>query len=141
MGALIELASPGQCDIFWSMRRITCCARRVYRPVLRGGSQVFVLLVVLLEYVILQKKSGQGSLESKEKLAVRQSSLVMDSGLQSNTRDFCSLPGAEVVVHTQIQWGLPPSGIGRPPQTAAMPLSTSPLYWAFRLRSWSPVKV
>ena len=39
---------------------------RVYRLVLREGSQVFALLVVLLEYVTQPKKrSKQGSLESK----------------------------------------------------------------------------
>ena len=48
---------------------------RVYRLVLREGSQVFALLVVLLEYVTQPKKrSKQGSLESKEELAARQSS-------------------------------------------------------------------
>ena len=48
---------------------------RVYRLVLREGSQVFALLVVLLQHVTQPKKrSRQGSLEQKEDLAVRQSS-------------------------------------------------------------------
>ena len=42
---------------------------------LREGSHVFALLVVLLEHVTQpKKKSRQGSLESKEELALRQSS-------------------------------------------------------------------
>ena len=48
---------------------------RVYRLVLREDSQVFALLMVLLEYVTQpKKKSRQGSQESREELAVRQSS-------------------------------------------------------------------
>ena len=48
---------------------------RVYRLVLWEDSQVFALLMVLLEYATQPKKrSRQGSQESKEELAVRQSS-------------------------------------------------------------------
>ena len=65
---------------------------RVYRLVLREGSQVFALLVVLLEYVTQpKKKSRQGSLESK-------------------------------VVNTQIQWGLPPSLQQLEVQTVGLPI-------------------
>ena len=73
---------------------------RVYRLVLREGSQVFALLVVL-----------QGSLESKEELAVRQSSPKSWTVAYIPTPEaFAPLPtAAEVVVNTQIQWGLPPS--------------------------------
>ena len=42
---------------------------RVYRLVLREDSQVFALLMVLLEYVTQPKKSRQGSQESREELA------------------------------------------------------------------------
>ena len=85
---------------------------RVYRLVLREGSQVFALLVVLLEYVTQPKKrSKQGSLESKEELAARQSSpKSWTVAYIPTTETFAPLPtGAEVVVNTQIQWGLPPS--------------------------------
>ena len=85
---------------------------RVYRLVLREGSQVFALLVVLLEYVTQPKKrSRQGSLESKEELAVRQSSpKSWTVAYIPNPEAFAPLPtSAEVVVNTQIQWGLPPS--------------------------------
>ena len=85
---------------------------RVYRLVLREGSQVFALLVVLLEYVTQPKKrSKQGSLESKEELAARQSSSRSWTVAYIPTPEtFAPLPTrAEVVVNTQIQWGLPPS--------------------------------
>ena len=86
---------------------------RVYRLVLREGSQVFALLVVLLEYVTQPKKrSKQGSLESKEELAARQSSPKSWTVVAyiPTPETFAPLPTrAEVVVNTQIQWGLPPS--------------------------------
>ena len=48
---------------------------RVYRLVLREDRRVYALLMVLLEFVTQPKKrSKQGSFESKEELAVRQSS-------------------------------------------------------------------
>ena len=98
---------------------------RVYRLVLREGSHVFALLVVLLEYVTQpKKKSRQGSLESKEELAVRQSSpKSWTVAYIPTTEAFAPLPtAAEVVVNTQIQWGLPPSLQQLEVQTVALPI-------------------
>ena len=85
---------------------------RVYRLVLREDSKVFALLMVLLEYVTqLKKKSRQGSNESREELAVRQSSpKSWTVAFIPTPETFAPLPTrSEVVVNTQIQWGLPPS--------------------------------
>ena len=85
---------------------------RVYRLVLREDSQVFALLVVLLEYVTQPKKrSRQGSLESKEEMAARQSSPKSWTVAYIPTPEtFAPLPtSAEIVVNTQVRWGLPPS--------------------------------
>ena len=62
-------------------------------------------------YRLVKKKSRQGSLESKEELAVRQSSPKSWTVAYIPTPEaFALLPtAAEVVVNTQIQWGLPPS--------------------------------
>ena len=78
---------------------------RVYRLVLREDSKVFALLMVLLEY------SRQGSNESREELAVRQSSpKSWTVAFIPTPETFAPLPTrSEVVVNTQIQWGLPPS--------------------------------
>ena len=98
---------------------------RVYRLVLREGSQVFALLVVLLEYVTQPKKrSRQGSLESKEELAVRQSSPKSLTVAYIPTPEaFAPLPtAAEVVVNTQIKWGLPPSLQQLEVQTVGLPI-------------------
>ena len=97
---------------------------RVYRLVLREGS-VFALLVVLLEYVTQpKKKSRQGSLESKEELAIRQSSPRSWTVAYIPTPEaFAPLPtAAEVVVNTQIQWGLPPSLQQLEVQTVGLPI-------------------
>ena len=85
---------------------------RVYRLVLREDSQVFALLVVLLECVAQPKKrSRQGSLESKEEMAARQSSPKSWTVAYIPTPEtFAPLPtSAEIVVNTQVRWGLPPS--------------------------------
>ena len=85
---------------------------RVYRLVLREDSQVFALLVVLLEYVTQPKKrSRQGSLESKAEMAARQSSPKSWTVAYIPTPEtFAPLPtSAEIVVNTQVRWGLPPS--------------------------------
>ena len=98
---------------------------RVYRLVLREGNDVFALLVVLLEYVTQpKKKSRQGSLESKEELAIRQSSPRSWTVAYIPTPEaFAPLPtAAEVVVNTQIQWGLPPSLQQLEVQTAGLPI-------------------
>ena len=85
---------------------------RVYRLALREEGQVFALLVVLLEYVTQPKKrSRQGSLESKEELAARQSSPKSWTVAYIPTPEtFAPLPtSAEIGVNTQVRWGLPPS--------------------------------
>ena len=98
---------------------------RVYRLVLREDSQVFARGMVQLEYVIQpKKKSRQGSQESREEFAVRQ------SGPKSWTvafiptpETFAPLPTSdEMVVNSQIQWGLPPSLQQLEPQTVALPI-------------------
>ena len=98
---------------------------RVYRLVLREDSKVFALLMVLLEYVTQpKKKSKQGSQESREELAIRQSSPKSWTVAFIPTPDtFAPLPTrAEVVVNTQIQWGLPPSLQQLETQTIALPI-------------------
>ena len=85
---------------------------RVYRLVLREDSQVFALLMVLLEYVTQpKKKSKQGSQESREELAARQSSpKSWTVAFIPTPETFAPLPTSdEIVVNSQIQWGLPPS--------------------------------
>ena len=85
---------------------------RVYRLVLREDSQVFALLMVLLEYVTQpKKKSKQGSQESREELAARQSSpKSWTVAFIPTPETFAPSPTSdEIVVNSQIQWGLPPS--------------------------------
>ena len=79
---------------------------------LREDRRVYALLMVLLEYVTQPKKrSKQGSYESKEELAVRQSSPKSWTVAFIPTPDtFAPLPTkSEVGVTVEIQWGLPPS--------------------------------
>ena len=79
---------------------------------LREDSEVFALLMVLLEYVTQPKKrSRQGSQESREELAVRQSSpKSWTVAFIPTPETFAPLPTrSEVVVNTPIHWGLPPS--------------------------------
>ena len=85
---------------------------RVYRLVLWDDSQVFALLMALLEYATQPKKrSRQGSQESREELAIRQSSpKSWTVAFIPTPETFAPLPTYdEVVVNSQIQWGLPPS--------------------------------
>ena len=85
---------------------------RVYRLVLREDRRVYALLMVLLEYVTQPKKrSKQGSYESKEELAVRQSSpKSWTVAFIPAPETFAPLPTkSEVGVNVEIQWGLPPS--------------------------------
>ena len=95
---------------------------RVYRLVLREDSKVFALLIVLLEYVTQPKKKSKQ--ESREELAIRQSSPKSWTAAFIPTPDtFAPLPTrAEVVVNTQIQWGLPPSLQQLETQTIALPI-------------------
>ena len=91
---------------------------RVYRLVLREDSKVFALLMVLLEY------SRQGSNESREELAVRQSSpKSWTVAFIPTPETFAPLPTrSEVVVNTQIQWGLPPSLQQLETRTVGLPI-------------------
>ena len=85
---------------------------RVYRLVLREDRRVYALLMVLLEFVTQPKKrSKQGSFESKEELAVRQSSpKSWTVAFIPTPETFAPLPAkSEVGVTVEIQWGLPPS--------------------------------
>ena len=78
---------------------------RVYRLVLREDRKVFALLMVLLEYVTQPKKrSRQGSQESREELAVRQSSpKSWTVAFIPTPETFAPLPTrSEVVVNTPI---------------------------------------
>ena len=72
---------------------------RVYRLVLREDSQVFALLMVLLEYATQPKKSVQARhqlfklLQTDRRLAIRQSMPeVMDSRHSSPTPEYLVLP-------------------------------------------------
>ena len=79
---------------------------------LREDRRVYALLMVLLEYVTQPKKrSKQGSYESKEELAVRQSSpKSWTVAFIPAPETFAPLPTkSEVGVNVEIQWGLPPS--------------------------------
>ena len=90
---------------------IGCQVGKVYRIVLREDHRVYALLVVLLEYVTQpKKKSRQGSNESREELAVRQSSPRSWTVAYIPTPEtFAPLPTqAELGVATPIQWALPP---------------------------------
>ena len=98
---------------------------RVYRLVLREDSQVFALLMVLLEYATQPKKrSRQGSQESREELAIRQSSpKSWTVAFIPTPETFAPLPTCdEIVVNSQIQWGLPPSLQQLEAQTVVLPL-------------------
>ena len=90
---------------------------RVYRLVLREGNDVFALLVVLLEYVTQpKKKSRLGSLESKEELAIRQSSPRSWTVAYIPTPEaFAPLPtAAEAVVNTPSLQQLEVQTVGLP---------------------------
>ena len=81
--------------------------------------------MVLLEYVAQpKKKSKQGSQESSEELAIRQSSPKSWTVAFIPMPDtFAPLPTrAEVVVNTQTQWGLPPSLQQLEPHKIAVPI-------------------
>ena len=84
---------------------------RVYRIVLREDHRVYALLMVLLEYVTQpKKKSRQGPNESKEELAVRQSSpRSWTVAFIPTPETFAPTPTqAELGVTSSIQWALPP---------------------------------
>ena len=90
---------------------IGCQVGKVYRIVLREDHRVYALLVVLLEYVTQpKKKSRQGSNESREELAVRQSSPRSWTVASIPTPEtFAPIPTqAELGVTSPIQWALPP---------------------------------
>ena len=81
--------------------------------------------MVLLEYVTQpKKKSRQGSNESREELAVRQSSpKSWTVAFIPTPETFAPLPTrSEVVVNTQIQWGLPPSLQQLETRTVGLPI-------------------
>ena len=80
---------------------------------------------VLLEHATQpKKKSRQGSQESREELAVRQSSpKSWTVAFIPTPETFAPLPTCdEIVVNTQIQWGLPPSLQQLEAQTVVLPL-------------------
>ena len=83
-------------------------------------------LMVLLEYVTQPKKtSRQGSQESREELAVRQSSSPKSWTVAfiPTPETFAPLPTrSEVVVNTPIHWGLPPSLQQLETRTVALPI-------------------
>ena len=81
--------------------------------------------MVLLEYVTQPKKwSRQGSYESKEELAVRQSSpKSWTVAFIPTPETFAPLPTkSEVGVMVEIQWGLPPSLQQLSTQTVGFPI-------------------
>ena len=101
---------------------------RVYRLVLREDCKVYALLMVLLEYVTQPKKrSKQGSNESKEELAVRQSSpRSWTVAFIPTPETFAPLPTqSELGVNTQIQWELPPSLQRLETRTVGLPILSS----------------
>ena len=98
---------------------------RVYRLVLREDRRVYALLMVLLEYVTQpKKKSRQGSNESTEELAVRQSSpRSWTVAFIPTPETFAPLPTqSELGVNTQIQWELPPSLQRLETRTVGLPI-------------------
>ena len=98
---------------------------RVYRIVLREDHRVYALLMVLLEYVTQpKKKSRQGSNESKEELAVRQSSpRSWTVAFIPTPETFAPLPTqSELGVNAQIQWALPPSLQRLETRTVGLPI-------------------
>ena len=108
---------------------IGCQVGKVYRLVLREDYRVYALLVVLLEYVTQpKKKSRQGSDQSKEELAVRQSSPRSWTVAYIPTpQTFAPLPTqAELGVTIPIQWALPPCLRQLETRTLGLPILSQP---------------
>ena len=104
---------------------IGCQVGKVYRIVLRENYRVYALLVALLEFVTQpKKKSKQGSTETWEEVAVRQSSprswLV---AYIPTPESFAPLPTQdEIGMTTPAQWALPPSMLRLEARTFGMPI-------------------